>query len=300
MLKKIQITDKNSKYVRLKFKCPNCKNIVASETLEIPNLVTINEEPTAPRSFTTQDACWHCDFNYGIRINTTTIDRYIEITSLPDNIDVQIEEMMDNDYQYMFEQICSFLYGTPPMKIFNKEIIKLRDLLNIKITDGELQKTLYKQLYSGLITCMEDYTSTTFIKKVVGNQELTIKFLKNDTQLKKICEPYNESIIKNKIPKRLLSITFHNMRTVSDLFKNVLSCDIPEYSSIYKIVQNRHHMVHRNGKDNNGNEIIIDKKIVANAILEVEKFVGELDNKIIALDPDNQPFPIFENSKITI
>ena len=44
-----------------------------------------------------------------------------------------------------------------------------------------------------------------------------------------------------------------------------------------KIVINRHHMVHRNGKDKDGNEIILDINNVNDVIYKVEEFIKKID-----------------------
>ncbi|MBO1882878.1 hypothetical protein J4N46_00100 [Capnocytophaga sp. Marseille-Q4570] len=44
-----------------------------------------------------------------------------------------------------------------------------------------------------------------------------------------------------------------------------------------KIVINRHHMVHRNGKDKDGNEIILDINNVNDVIYKVEEFIKKIN-----------------------
>lgn len=64
------------------------------------------------------------------------------------------------------------------------------------------------------------------------------------------------------------------------MYEDTFEIEFPNIEEVAKIVVNRHNMVHRNGKDKDGNEIVIDKESVENVINIVDEFIHSIDNLI--------------------
>ena len=59
--------------------------------------------------------------------------------------------------------------------------------------------------------------------------------------------------------------------------KTLLSLNFPDIEAMMKIINNRHHMVHRNGKDKDGKEIALDTESVEKVISTVEEFIKSIE-----------------------
>ncbi len=286
MSKIIPLENHENGYVTLKFNCPNCNVSVMSDILPLPHVILNLNDKTSQNIYYTCESCLFCGKDYKITIVSKNDKTQLEIDSIPEDYDVTVLEA-ESDKDFIKNHIETFLYDTDTMRVFRTEIQKLKDLLDLKISDEDLHKTLLKQIYSGIITCLEDYLSTTLIKEVLNNKRSFKNFVKHDLEISKrnfkIHDIINDDFIENVVKERLLSIMYHNLGVIKHLYKIIFHFDIPEFKKIAKIINNRHHMVHRNGKNLEGEVIIIDKNTVKKAILSVENFIQEIDQTITVI-----------------
>jgi len=286
MSKIIPLENHEHGYVTLKFHCPNCNISVMSDILPLPHVIIDLHDKASLNTYYTGESCLSCGKDYRITIISENDKTELEIDSIPGDWDVTVLEA-ESDIDFIKDHIDTFLYDTDTMRVFRTEIQKLKDLLELKISDKDLHKTLLKQIYAGTITCLEDYLSTTLIREVLNNKRSFKNFVKHDLEISKrnfkIHEIINEDFIENIVKERLLSIMYHNLGVIKHLYKIIFHFDIPEFEKIAKIINNRHHMVHRNGKNLEGEVIIIDKNTVRKAILDVENFIQEIDQTITVL-----------------
>jgi len=182
----------------------------------------------------------------------------------------------------MDEQIDSFLYSENPYSNFIDEMHKLKELNKLSLNNNELEKTLKRQIYSSTITCLEDYLSTTLINNVLNDNILFRKFVETYENFKKEKFSLNQIFIKreqleSKVKEHLLGIIYHNLHIVKGIYETTFDIKFPDINEVMKIVINRHHMVHRNGKDKDGNEIILDINNVNDVIYKVEEFIKKIN-----------------------
>lgn len=136
-------------------------------------------------------------------------------------------------------------------------ITELREILRVKEITRE--PVLLKMIYSNIITLFETYLSDLVINIVNSDQD----------SLRKIVEDYGifdkEKIEKGEIFKlfggikgsvigELQKISFHNLGDVIPLYKRGLSIDFSgKISGLPEAIEVRHDIVHRNGRDFQGN-----------------------------------------------
>lgn len=156
-------------------------------------------------------------------------------------------------------------------------------------------------LYASVITAMETYLSDVFINAVITNQaylrkfvETYPKFKKSDNgtsdnvmkfPLSKIFEYYDD--INETVIKEILAIIYHNLRTVSPMFKDTFDVKFPgNLGAIYKAILIRHDIVHRNGRTKIDEKTKIakvhkiEKKDVLDLIEKVKDFISTIDNQM--------------------
>lgn len=183
--------------------------------------------------------------------------------------------------------------------IENLDSIKL--VLSSSIEEKKVEGFVNNMLYASVITAMETYLSDVFINAVITNQaylrkfvETYPKFKKSDNgtsdnvmkfPLSKIFEYYDD--INEIVIKEILAIIYHNLRTVSPMFKDTFDVKFPRnLGAIYKAILIRHDIVHRNGRTKIDEKTKIakvhkiEKKDVLNLIAKVKDFISTIDNQM--------------------
>lgn len=64
------------------------------------------------------------------------------------------------------------------------------------------------------------------------------------------------------------------------MYQDTLKIEFPEIGELMTVIKTRHDMVHRNGKNKEGEKIELTKELVSEVIGKVEKFVKNIDEKL--------------------
>ncbi len=270
--------------VFIKFKCDECKHEVTSEEIDVPT--PDYSADTARDSSNDCDGyavCPNCSKEFDVTVWVSYVGGYIDVPDLEDEdvIDViEVQEVkMDEYYE---EQIQTYLFNSNSLDIFNREILNIEKLNEMNVNDKKLEVTLKRQLYSGVVTCMEVYLSDKLINSVLKNNELFKRFVKTfhgirdrKFSLGEIFEKQEQ--LETIVKKELLEIIYHDLPKVKGMYQDTFNISFPEIDKIVKIVLQRHHMVHRNGKTKEGEIINIDKDKVKETIKTIKEFVHKID-----------------------
>ena len=73
---------------------------------------------------------------------------------------------------------------------------------------------------------------------------------------------------------------YHDLPKVKVMYKDCLKITFPDIAELMKAIKIRHDMVHRNGKNKEGEEIEMSKSMVSDVITKVEIFVKAIDEEI--------------------
>jgi len=159
------------------------------------------------------------------------------------------------------------------------------------LTDLETKKSLnqpfLRMIYASVITSLETYLCDAFYKKVINSNDLIEKFIRKNKEFSEKKYSLDEIIdwqtsIKKKVTKYLFDVMWHNLPKVEHFYNNVIEVDFPEdYTNILRAINNRHDIVHRNGKNSKGSTHKISRKQVINLIDEVKEFVNFINNQIL-------------------
>ena len=158
------------------------------------------------------------------------------------------------------------------------------------INDGEQSEAnkdlLAKLLYANVITAFETYLSDTFVYTVVSFHPLIRRIVESDPEFKKrkivlsdLFRKYDG--IREEVSDYLESLIYHNLSKVKQLYKSVLCVDFPkDLSSIFKAINIRHDIVHRNGRTKGGEEHNLTKELVIELITNIRAFVDNVDEQV--------------------
>ncbi len=273
-------------FIELEFECDSCHNLITTDGYGVPSPNYMADK--ASDSYNTSEdyvVCENCNKEFNIEIHSGYGDGYVEIYDIDDNTKIAINEIPEEYDEYIDEQIETYLFSSNFLNIFNTEIQKLKDLNKLNTGDLETDKTLKRLIYSGAITCLEDYLSTTLINSILNDDELFKRFVRTFKNIKdrkfSLSEIFEkQEQLKDIVKKELVDIIYHDLAKVKGMYEDTFEIEFPKIEDISKIVINRHNMVHRNGKDKEGNEISIDTTSLNEVIEKVEIFIKNVDDII--------------------
>jgi len=146
-------------------------------------------------------------------------------------------------------------YCQEETNLFSVFKTSLAEIILLASTSNE-HPTLAKFLYAGIITAMETYLSDTLKRKVnhYGVRRRYVKHVFDDQKipLRDIFDHMDE--IDKKVRVSIDKTSFHNIQEVSKLYDSVLMVKFPpeHLHSLKRAVDDRHDIVHRNGRSLNG------------------------------------------------
>ncbi|RTY93875.1 hypothetical protein [Flavobacterium sp. GT3R68] len=271
-----------AKSIEIVFKCNGCGHEITSEELFLPKLNYLVDD--ANNQSNEYAYCSHCEKEFDISVNVAFSDSYVEISDVPSLDILDIIENSDND-DYYNEQIDSILSGSDYYDIFLVEMENLKSLNDVDLKSKELQNTLLRQIYSSVISCLEDYLSSTLINEVLNKEENFKNFVKTNPKIKErkfsLNDIYQElDKINDIVKKELVDVIYHDLPKVRNMYQDSLKIQFPEIADLMSIIKTRHDMVHRNGKDKEGNVIRITESTIDDIIEIVEEFAMDIESKV--------------------
>lgn len=156
-------------------------------------------------------------------------------------------------------------------------MLRRKEILDEKI----IRKIIYSNVFSALETYLFDliinavHKDEKYLRRAVEDHQI---FAKEKIDRKDIFTAYGA--IKMDVIKELQKIVYHNLTIVIPLFKNVLHIDFStKIRDLPEAIKIRHDIVHRNGKDVDGNfhDITIDK--INELIKVVDEIVEFINNE---------------------
>lgn len=142
-----------------------------------------------------------------------------------------------------------------------------------------------RMCFSQVIGAMEAYLCDTLISMVMSSPEAIERLLKQDRDLKGkafglidiLSDP---NIVKTKVLQHLRNIVYHKLDRVNALYLSSMGINIlgdnGRNERLMKAVQIRHDIVHRNGKNVNGEIVVVDAQAVETLIRDVRQLVDDI------------------------
>ena len=158
---------------------------------------------------------------------------------------------------------------------------KITDVLNeIDNLSSQTKEYLYRQLYAGAITSMEAFLSSQLMKAVLSSDTVKRKFVEKYLPYRKeqisFASIYEQmDAIDSTIQETLRGLMYHNLAKIKPIYKEVLDVDLGDIREIMKAVQIRHDIVHRSGKDKDGNLHNVRKEEVIDLVQRVSFLMSD-------------------------
>jgi hypothetical protein len=294
------------------FICPECNQAV--ETMVDAPAVEWGGAESASDVFAedqTEVTCNHCKTEFPVRVQTVAYGCEVTLDDYP-NTEVEAGYPFDtepDDDWYDRDVPAS------PYEHFTDAYHHLGHLL-AQIT-GEARKIYVppsslelfnRMVFTQGIAALEAYLGDTLKNGVLGSAHSTRAMLVGDNELKAMSISLadiaaNPKIVQDTVAKHLSGLIYHNLAKVNKLYKIAFGINIwPSKGAsdkMYVAVEWRHHCVHRNGKDKDGNlltgitrEYVDDILDTArDMVIHIEGGLGRDRSRDWLPSRGSQPFP---------
>jgi len=173
---------------------------------------------------------------------------------------------------------------TQPHAISRESIEEILRLSAIQHENSSLQR----MCYVSIITAMEAYLGDILRCEIFSRPTVKERFVASYEPFKKmkftLAELYTRlSAIDGEIKDALNGLSLHKIDTAKKIFSSTLMAEFPAASLPFlgAAVEHRHHIVHRNGRDTDGEQLLIGHHDVAELALKVMEFTRAIDKQIL-------------------
>lgn len=260
-------------YVTITWNCPNCRkqNITQIVPPQPDFSAETDHDSQSQDDFDVE--CQHCNHQINVTMCTGMWSSWGEI-DVDDEDLIGVDDFIEPDDDY---------YDSVKIEDSHNDTLEILDA--IEDLSPEHQKKLRMLLYANVITKMETFLCDTLKQYVMSDKEHKKRFVStykdfNDMNLKysQIYEKYDslDNVIKNK----LNDILYHNIPKVNNVYKKVIGIDIKPDDIVFKAIDKRHDIVHRNGKDKEGNLLNISKDEVKELSEYMVDYINGIEEKI--------------------
>lgn len=271
--------------ITLRFRCSECEEIIEDtiECIPSPNLLSDRDTYTGTLETDCTDIeCPNCHKNYSIQLASSMYGGELYSDDLDEDTEMEVEDIEDDyfeDYSEIVES-NSLFFDT-----FCTQMEANKKLFENSVLAPDLEISLDKLLFANIITCLETYLADALINTVLDNECYLRKFVENFKEYNdnsfKLCDIYKKfENLKKQVKEDLHMLMYHNLYKIRPIYKKTFDIDFPNnISDVAKKISIRHHLVHRNGKDLDDNQIIITKEELNQTYDLIFNFVKIIDNQ---------------------
>lgn len=202
------------------------------------------------------------------------------IEELTDELEGECSEWAPTPSPDDYDHVVDEYYGN-----FTGAVLDIKKLQNTKVDDS-VAPCFLRLLYVNVITALETYLSDAFISAVVNAPILMRRFIETTPEFKaekvSLADVFKAAEhVERKARAYLIDVVWHHIGRVKPMYRATLGIEFPEdLRAIFRAVDTRHDMVHRNGKTKDGKEIPITPQDLTQLISVVEAFVQHVDTRL--------------------
>lgn len=264
-----------AEYIVLKFKCPECGEEVTTDALSVPSPdFSAETHRDSVNSDWFETNCEKCGHGFTIDLNTGFYGGDGMVDDVDEILGIE-EEFADNDYEDFDQELYEATHT---------EVEHMLDSLDT--IPERLRPFTCRLLYGNVITMMETYLGDTLKREVLKDENSVIKFVESYEPFSKIEIKLSGLFAKkDNLPKYikevLNSILYHDLPKIKPIYRTILGIDLGDIKDLYKAVLIRHDLVHRNGKDKDGNEHDITEDKVRELLNNVKALIQRSEAQLV-------------------
>lgn len=183
-----------------------------------------------------------------------------------------------DDYYLDTDYYGNFKASVESIKLLNAQSNILR---------SDIQQSLNRMLYANIITAMESYLSDAFINTVTRNEKYVRNLVETTPELRdrrlNLGDIFKQLESLDQEVRHYLTSRFvwHRLERVKTMYQYTLGINFPDQlDSLISAVLKRHSLVHRNGKTEEGDNLLIREKDIKQLLAQVEPFIASIDEQL--------------------
>ncbi len=291
--------------MQISFRCPNPEcDYTIRDDVDDADFDWTNDSPgdgiNTATSFVT---CSYCDEEYTVEVIAKGGEKDVIVH---DHRDVVVD-FHDNTYD-LLDDYDDFLadYDPPePYTVFQQSLDDLADLEKSTPTSPSAKSAFLKMMYLQYVVILEAYLSDRLIRLVMDDPKKLLALVGASAALRDSSTKFIDIVkdpehVTKKTKEYLQRMSFHNIDSVCTLYSAVLKTKIfgneQTKNELKSIIENRHHLVHRSGRDNEGRQVPVKemsvyrvKQLVSDVVKRVEDAHTEYKREL-ALQPVDDDF----------
>lgn len=274
--------------LNLKFPCPNCGNIV-EDFVSVPQPDLLAETHADSVNYDSADViCEHCGHEMTADLYTGFYGGNGELQGV-DDASLEVEEhYQEEDDEYYEQQLYEATHT---------EIEKALDSIE-GLNDG-VKQFLYRLLYANVITSMETFLGETLKREVLRDENSLRKFVETYKPFKSISMNLSDLYVKKEnmpafVNTTLRELLYHDLRKIKPIYHDALGIELGDVTELYKAVLVRHDLVHRNGKNHEGEDHNITEEMVRELQTKVKALMDSVNSQI----EEKQAEGLFEGEEV--
>ncbi len=171
---------------------------------------------------------------------------------------------------------------------FKESILNIQQLSNVDCIGTTLTNHYFGMLYSSVITSLETYLYDAIRFKIDNNIQFLENFVKTFEKYQKekfrFSDIYNEySNIELKVKESLSNLIYHRLDIIENIYSAIFDINFQDKDYMNNSVQNRHDLVHRNGKKTDGSSHNINKNDVLELCVRTLSFIENIEEQFNTL-----------------
>lgn len=275
------------------FRC-KCGEEITTEALSIPlPNFSCDTDDSSSESEYNECSCEKCGKQYDITLTSSISGGFGDISDLDEENLMNVEETYSEEDDEYYENLylSSLENGYDYYSLFKISLGEITEALECANEQKRsVKKVFYRLLYVNVIGSMEAYLSDTFIHEILSSPAVKRKFTEEFKDFKgekfSLSDLFKKAEEHDKhIYKVLRDIIYHQLPKVKALYRDILGVDLGNIQELMKAIMTRHDIVHRNGKDINGNLKEITDADVIDLINKTGSFIFNIEEQIKSLTP---------------
>lgn len=223
--------------------------------------------------------CFYCEHPYrftGILYNNILTIKFHEIDLIGR---LKYSQKID-------EEEYEGLTPNKSLRFYNLQIERFEKIIKLKTGEHIIDQTLFRLIYSGVITALETYLSEIFTQVVFYSTDTLEKFVYNYEPFKRekismheIFRKYNN--LELRVRDDLDNFIFHNISKLIRIF-NIFDFKLdksPQIKNVGNYIQKRHNLVHKSGIVREESLEEISESEIEELISDVNLFVNYIAKK---------------------
>lgn len=162
-----------------------------------------------------------------------------------------------------------------------KDFVSQIDAVTARACDPFLNRLLFAHA----ITLMEKYLSDVLVSEIRTNPA-ALKRLANMPKFRDQCLPIPQALnisISDYIVRGMQNEVWHRLNDVQTTYSATLRVDFQISKFLRDALTKRHHIIHRNGVDLQGNAVGVTHDEVINLYTELRQFLSDIDRKYLGV-----------------